>query len=81
MSRTPNAPPAPDIVPELLSTSEAAKLIGCGERTLWRWSRCGLAPKPLQIGLGTRPSVRFRRSDLLAWIADGCPRVKGGGDR
>jgi excisionase family DNA binding protein len=65
------------IVPKLLTTREAAELLNCGERTLWRWSRSGIAPAPVRIG-GT---VRYRRDDLLAWIADGCPRVDRAEDR
>jgi predicted DNA-binding transcriptional regulator AlpA len=65
------------IVPELLTTEQAAELTGCGERTFWAWSRSGLAPRPIKIGLGTRPAVRYRRSELVQWIADGCPRCDG----
>jgi len=64
---------AAGIVPELLTTKQAAELLSCGERTLWRWSRCGIAPAPVKIG-GT---VRFKRADLLAWIRAGCPRTDG----
>ena len=69
------SPQAADITPQLLTTAEAAQLAGCGERTFWRWSRSGLAPRPVQIGLGTRPAVRYRLSDLRQWIQDRCPRV------
>ena len=69
-----------DIVPELLTTRQAAELCGCGERTLWSWSRSGIAPRPVKIGVGLRPAVRFRRSELQEWIADGCPRCDGKGD-
>ncbi|NLF73306.1 MAG: helix-turn-helix domain-containing protein [Candidatus Anammoximicrobium sp.] len=67
------------IVPELLTTKQAAELASVGERTWWSWTRSGLAPRPLQIGHGTRPAVRYRRSDIMAWIASGCPRVDGKG--
>lgn len=76
---TTSTPVAPAIVPELLTTKQSADLAGCGERTWWAWSRSGLAPRPLQIGHGTRPAVRYRRSEILAWIAAGCPRVDGKG--
>jgi len=69
------------ITPELLTTKQAAKLLGIGERTLWRWSRSGVAPAPVKIG-GT--AVRYRRDEYLDWIADGCPRcnrTKGGATR
>ena len=68
---------ASGVVPELLTTKQAAALVGCGERTFWAWSRSGLAPAPLKIGLGLRPAVRYRRTDIMAWIAAGCPRVDG----
>ena len=68
------------IAPELPSPRQAAVMCGIGERTLWRWSRCGLAPAPITIGIGPRPAVRFRRADLDEWIAAGCPpaQKKGG---
>jgi predicted DNA-binding transcriptional regulator AlpA len=69
-----STPSRDSILPELLTTAEAAKLLSIGERTLWRHSRCGVAPEPVKIG-GT---VRYRRSQLLAWIVAGCPRVDGG---
>lgn len=71
------------IVPELLTTKQAAELCGCGERTLWSWSRSGISPAPLKIGCGLRPAVRFRRQELVEWIGNGCPRVdaKGGNGR
>ncbi len=68
------------IQPELLTSRHAAELCGISERTLWSWSRSGLAPAPVKIGCGLRPMVRFRRADILAWIEAGCPRVDGRGD-
>ncbi len=68
------------IVPELLTTAEAAKLVNVGERTLWRWSRCGIAPRPVKLGHGKNGAVRFRRNEYLAWIAAGCPRADGRAD-
>ncbi|MBA4016457.1 MAG: DNA-binding protein [Pirellula sp.] len=56
----------------LLTTAEAARLSGIGERTLWRWSRSGIAPAPIKIG---GSAVRYRRRDIEAWISAGCPRV------
>ncbi len=65
------------IVPVLLTTREAARLLGIGERTLWRHSRDGVAPAPRKIG-GT---VRYSRSEVLDWIARGCPRVHDRAER
>lgn len=75
---SPTTPQAVGIVPELLTVKQAAQLCGIGTRTLWRWSRSGIAPAPIKIGRGLRAAVRYRRQDLLAWIADGCPRVERG---
>ncbi len=67
------------IVSELLTTAEAAKLCGCGERSLWRWSRSGRAPAPVRIGGSA--AVQYRRTELLDWIAAGCPRTDEEGKR
>jgi predicted DNA-binding transcriptional regulator AlpA len=73
---TPHTPEPTVILPELVTTREAAALCGCGERTLWRWSRSGICPRPVKIGDGPRAAVRYRRAELLDWIADGCPAVE-----
>lgn len=59
------------VLPELVNAAEAARLIGCGERSLWRWSRSGVAPAPIKIV----SAVRYRRAEIMEWIAAGCPRV------
>ena len=59
----------------LISTGEAARISGVGERTFWRWSHCGIAPAPIKIG----SAVRYRRDELNEWIAAGCPRIGGKG--
>jgi predicted DNA-binding transcriptional regulator AlpA len=66
------------IAPELLTTAQAAKLCGFGERTFWRYGHNGLAPAPVKIGCGKQGTVRYRRADLLRWIDAGCPRCDGG---
>lgn len=65
---------AQGLAPELLTTAQAAKLCGVGERTFARYASRGDAPPPVKI-VG---STRYRRADLLAWIAAGCPRIDGG---
>ena len=52
-------------LPELLTTKQAAELVNVGERSLWRWSRCGIAPAPIHLGCKV---VRYRRSEILSWI-------------
>jgi len=58
---------------ELLTTNEVARLLGCGARSVWRWSRSGRMPAPVRIG----NTVRYRRREIEDWIANGCPRVDG----
>jgi predicted DNA-binding transcriptional regulator AlpA len=66
------------IVPELLTTRQAVQLAGIGERTLWRWSRSGIAPAPIIIG---RTTVRYSRRTILGWIERGCPSADRDGKR
>lgn len=66
---------------ELMTTAQVAKLLSAGERTVWRWSRSGAMPAPLKLNPGRQGAVRFRRADILKWIADGCPRCDGRGER
>ena len=63
-------------LPLLLTEPEAADLVGIALRTWHRWSRSGLAPSPIKIGHGTRPAIRYRRDEILAWIEGGCKPVK-----
>jgi excisionase family DNA binding protein len=63
-------------LPALISEKEAAELVGIKPRTWRRMSRSGVAPAPVKLGKGERPMIRFRRSELEAWIEAGCPMVK-----
>lgn len=58
---------------ELLNTEQVARLLNVGRRSVWRWSHSGRMPAPIRIG----GAVRFRNSEILAWISDGCPRCDG----
>lgn len=52
----------------LLTAKQAAQLLNVSERTLWTWSKRGIAPV-IRLG-GT---VRYSRDQLESWIAAGCP--------
>ena len=56
----------------LLDTKQVAELLGIGERTLWAWSRSGIAPRPIKIGR----MVRFSADEIREWVANGCPRER-----
>ncbi|HEX6986067.1 MAG TPA: helix-turn-helix domain-containing protein [Planctomycetaceae bacterium] len=49
--------------------SAVAGLLSVSERHVWRLRDGGLMPAPLKLG----SAVRWRRTDLDAWLAAGCP--------
>jgi predicted DNA-binding transcriptional regulator AlpA len=69
MDTIPLVPPAAAAIEpgDLLTTKEAARLLGIEPRTLenWRWAKRG--PRPRKIG--TR-CVRYLRADLVNFIED-----------
>jgi predicted DNA-binding transcriptional regulator AlpA len=56
-------------VPLLLTTGEAASLLGMSERALRRADQCDKVPEPVRIGR----NVRWRAAELSAWVEAGCP--------
>jgi excisionase family DNA binding protein len=61
----------------LLDVRAVARMLGCSWRHVHRMADAGRMPPPVRLGA----AVRFRRSDLVAWIADGCRPVRRGGSR
>ena len=55
--------------PLLLTAGEVAQLLNVSERSVWRLRAAGHLPKEVEI----LSSTRWRRSDIDAWVADGCP--------
>lgn len=66
--------PIATIIPELLTLDQAAKLVNVGARSLWRYAHNGVAPRAVHVGR----AYRFRRDELLTWIAGGCQPINGG---
>lgn len=56
----------------LLSVAKVANLLGCSQRGVWRYRDAGRMPAAISLGR----LVRWRQTDIEAWIADGCPDVK-----
>lgn len=52
--------------PRLITTREAAAVLGLREATLIAWRSRGTAGRPQPVRLGTR-SVRYVEADVLAW--------------
>ncbi len=58
---------------ELLNAVQLAELLNISERTLYRLKSRGSLPTPILLG----GSVRWRRVEILEWVACGCqPPVK-----
>ncbi len=72
--------PSQGITPEPRTTRQTAERCAVSERTLWAWSRYGISPHQVKIGVRFRPAVRFRRSENVAWIEGGCMPLDGKGD-
>jgi excisionase family DNA binding protein len=53
----------------LISIDELAGTLGISKRTAWRLDASGRIPIAVRIG-GLK---RWRRDEIVAWIADGCP--------
>ena len=56
----------------LLNVEDLSSLLGISVRTIWRRESTGDVPKPVRIG----GLVRWRRSDIDAWIEAGCPKTE-----
>ena len=56
----------------LLDVQAVAALLRCSPRTVYRLADSGKLPRPLKLGA----LVRWRRDEVLQWIADGCPTCR-----
>jgi excisionase family DNA binding protein len=57
------------VPPLLLSAQILAKRLGVSVRTLWRLRTSGKLPQPVRLG----GAIRWRATEIDAWIAAGCP--------
>jgi len=64
---------APDtlVAAELLNVGTVARLLNCSKRTVYRLSDRGALPPPVRLGA----LVRWRKSELMRWLASGCPSL------
>lgn len=56
--------------PLLLDAAQAAALCSVSRATWFAWQSAGFAPLPV---LRRGRVVRWRRDELTAWVAAGCP--------
>lgn len=75
--KTPTAALTPVLPPddELIDVNDVARIRKCKPRTVYRHADAGLMPWGVKTG-GLR---RWRKSEILAWIAGGCRPVRSGG--
>jgi excisionase family DNA binding protein len=59
----------PAVEPLLLTADQASRLYGVSAATWYRWASARRVPAPVRIGA----TVRWRREELEAHIAAGCP--------
>lgn len=73
MTATLDAAPDPAIptpvAPEGLSAAEASRLIGVSLSHFYQLHKTGRLPLPIRLGR----AVRWRRSELMDWLAAGAP--------
>jgi len=69
----------PPVESALLDVEQVAALLRCSTRTVYRLADAGKMPRPVKLG----SLVRWRRGEILDWIAEGCPAVRAvkGGQR
>lgn len=58
----------------LLDVVAVAELLDCSTRQVYRLSDSGRMPRQIKLG----GANRWRRDELLQWVADGCPRIQRG---
>jgi excisionase family DNA binding protein len=61
----------------MMSVGDVADDIGCSTRHIRRLADSGRMPRPIRLG----SLVRWPRTSIQQWIADGCPSHRNGGKR
>ena len=60
---------------EMVTIGDAARLCGVSSRHFRRLADSGLAPLGIRLGR----CVRWSKTALNTWMADGCPAIRKGG--
>lgn len=60
---------------EYLDSKDAAKYLGFSDLTLRQWRSQGRGPSYLKIGTGRGSRIRYRISDLTAWMESHAQQV------
>jgi excisionase family DNA binding protein len=62
------------IEPALIDVRAVSVMLSCSWRHVYRMADAGRMPSPIRFG----SLVRWRKSDIERWLAEGCPSVKRG---
>jgi excisionase family DNA binding protein len=62
----------PNLSPSLLDVTQLGAILGCSPRHIRRLVDAGKFPQPTRLG----SLVRWSRSSVEEWIADGCRHVR-----
>jgi predicted DNA-binding transcriptional regulator AlpA len=72
MSSAARAPDNSDVL--LIDVKGLATLLAVSPRMVWKLRDAGGLPQPVR--LGSSRCVRWIRSDIAQWIAEGCPSCR-----
>lgn len=65
-------------VAALMNVEDLSALLSCSTRTIRRMADSGQMPRPVRLSSSL---VRWRRSDIDAWLDAACPRCNRGTKR
>jgi predicted DNA-binding transcriptional regulator AlpA len=74
MGRTYRASASVPDAAELLTLPDLAAVLRIGFRTAIRRREAGLLPEPIRMG--SQRMIRWRRGEIMDWLAAGCPDGK-----
>lgn len=59
-----NAIPIEEVEPILWTDKQVAKYLHCSRSSIWKWTRDGILPPPINIST----AVRWYRSDIIDFV-------------
>jgi excisionase family DNA binding protein len=66
---------ADSVDPSLCDVRTVARMLDCSWRHIYRMADSGKMPRPIRLG----SLVRWRKTDIERWLAEGCPPARKGG--
>lgn len=53
---------------KLITYKEVSDLLGISRSTIYEWTREGKLPRPVKLGAGPKAPVKFKLSEVMAYI-------------